>query len=443
MGFTRKSGAAFAVFLSLAIVVMTPPASGQTLTVTLAWDPNTEATVAGYIVYVGNESGRYREQIDVGPLTSFVYPNPIPGRPYYFAVAAYESRERVGPRSEEVFYLNGVAAASLMEPASAASRVDDMSGRAAEAIADDSRRTVCAAHGDCYSVDRIAAVGGSASALELASDGRLFFIHDGASIRVVDGERLMAEPALSRDAAYVTFVDLVLDPDFGQNRFAYIAEVVTTADGRRELNIARYRELGNAFGERAVIVSGLPMSPGGTAAMTVDSARRLYVALPADGSRPSDPYQGMVLRFDRDGSVPDKNRAGSPVFARGYAEPVSLEWDAARRQLWLTGTGAGSAQAPIARLSVDDGTRETESTAGSAGRGSGDIVLIDKANGVVQIASRIDRALSMGLISSTALGGEPTSATSQDGERDDIYISLIVARPNSSPTSQILRLRRD
>ena len=35
-------------------------------TLTLAWDPNPEPEVAGYIVYVGTEPGIYAEQFDVG-----------------------------------------------------------------------------------------------------------------------------------------------------------------------------------------------------------------------------------------------------------------------------------------------------------------------------------------------------------------------------------------
>jgi hypothetical protein len=440
MGSTRLSVAAVTGLLAVMIGGITSPALGQTSSVTLAWDPNPEPTVAGYVIYVGNESGRYQEQFDVGPVTSFAYMNPVPGRPYFFAVAAYESRESIGPRSEEVLYLSGVPATDVIPPGFAAASVDGLQTSAEDPLANDSRRAVCATTATCYSVDRVAALRGSANALELAQDGRLFFILDGASVQVIDREGLLPEPALRRDSAHVAFVDLVLDPDFSQNRLVYIAEVGRAADGRRELNIARYRELANVFAERAVIVAGLPMSPAGTAVMTVDSAHRLYVALPADASRQLDPYQGMVLRFAGDGSVPDRNRAGSPVFTRGYAEPVSIEWDKSRGQLWLTGASAGGTRTPVVRLPVDEGGSEPAARTVSTGNAAQDVVLIDAANGIVHITSQTDRVPVVGLISSTDLGGEPTSAAVRDGV---MYLTLILDNQDSSPTSHVVRLRRD
>jgi len=424
------------VLLALGISGIVAPAVAQT-SVTLEWDANPEPSVAGYIVYVGNETGHYREQYDVGDTTSFVYSNVVPGTRYYFAVAAYESTHTVGPRSDEVPFLSGVAFQQAAQSPSLSSRIAPAETRTSTSN-NATPRTVCPAGSRCYVAEPLAEVAGYAKAVTGTPDGRIFFVQDERSIRVVDAAGLIDEPALIADAAGVTFADMVLDAQFARTRIAYVAEVVTRADRGRELNIARYREVGNVFGERAVIIAGLPMSPSGAPALAVDSSHRLYVALPADQFL-SDPYEGMVLRFENDGSVPDGNRAHSPVFARGYAEPVSLEWDAARGALWLSGRSAG-AQAPIARLPVDDGAPERLSSALSAGNGAGHVVLIDNGRGVVHISVQADRTPAVGLISSIDLGGEPTSAASRGGE---IYLSLFMPDANSSPISQILRLRQD
>ena len=69
---------------------------------TLQWDPSPDISVAGYQVYVGTEPGQYTTSFKVGNELRFVYPEALPGRLYYFAVAAYNGSNLVGPLSAEV-----------------------------------------------------------------------------------------------------------------------------------------------------------------------------------------------------------------------------------------------------------------------------------------------------------------------------------------------------
>ena len=71
-------------------------------TLTLMWDPSPDSNVAGYLVYVGSQSGSYSATYDVGNTTSFGYPNASPGQTYYFSVAAYFAGPVIGTRSTEV-----------------------------------------------------------------------------------------------------------------------------------------------------------------------------------------------------------------------------------------------------------------------------------------------------------------------------------------------------
>ena len=76
----------FITALFVLLLTAAPVAAG---TVTLAWSPNPEPDVAGYVVYWGNASGQYSSTVDVGGSLSFQFVEPDPSLRYYFAVAAY------------------------------------------------------------------------------------------------------------------------------------------------------------------------------------------------------------------------------------------------------------------------------------------------------------------------------------------------------------------
>jgi hypothetical protein len=71
-------------------------------TLTLMWDRSPDSNVAGYLVYVGTQSGLYGSAFDVGNSTSFAYSSAAPGQAYYFAVAAYFPGPVIGAKSTEV-----------------------------------------------------------------------------------------------------------------------------------------------------------------------------------------------------------------------------------------------------------------------------------------------------------------------------------------------------
>lgn len=441
------------------LVCVSAPVFAQTRPVTLAWDANPESFVTGYIVYVGNASGSYDEQYAVGNQTSFVYSNALIGLPYFFAVAASAPGPNIGPRSEEVFFLAGAVPLVHVDPSIPAPTASAST-----------RRVLCAGtgHAECYVVDHLASLRGNASALTPTGDGRLLFIEDGRRVRVISGGTLEHEPALTVDTT-TRLAGLVLDPAFVRNQFVYVGEVETRADGSRELNIVRYREVRNVLAEGAAIVAGLPLPPVGDAPFTIDSARRLYVAAPAtlSSDRNASPYGGMVLRFESDGTVSRDSHAGSPVLARGYAQPTSLVWSGAGNELWLAGSGAewtgALARIPLDSKSVEESAewpRAPTTIAVAAGSpivalfsasdltrdasavksGSGTLLLVDEVRGVFRITVQPEGGIAAEPMLANALGGEPTSAAL---DARDIYIALTIAHASFSPSSQIVRLRRD
>jgi hypothetical protein len=82
--------------------------------VTLAWDPSSDPTVAGYRVYVGSASHTYTNLTDVGNKTSATITGLISGRMYYFAVTAYDASGLESDFSGEITYVVPAAPASLL-----------------------------------------------------------------------------------------------------------------------------------------------------------------------------------------------------------------------------------------------------------------------------------------------------------------------------------------
>jgi len=94
------------LFLTMIFFLSAPVQSAQ---VTLQWDPNPEADLAGYKVYYGTSSGNYSYSLDVGMTTTCTVSNLQDGIPYYFAATAYDAAFAESEFSSEVVYGGGCA----------------------------------------------------------------------------------------------------------------------------------------------------------------------------------------------------------------------------------------------------------------------------------------------------------------------------------------------
>ena len=91
------------IVASLIFLVILPFSSTDSAAqIRLAWDPNTDADLAGYMVYYGTASGTYDPPIDVGNATTYTVPGLTQGVTYYFAVTAYNSSDHESDYSSEV-----------------------------------------------------------------------------------------------------------------------------------------------------------------------------------------------------------------------------------------------------------------------------------------------------------------------------------------------------
>lgn len=69
---------------------------------TLAWDPNNDASTEGYKIQYGTQSGNYTFSIDVGNTTQHVVTDLQAGAIYFFAATAYDSNGNESDFSTEL-----------------------------------------------------------------------------------------------------------------------------------------------------------------------------------------------------------------------------------------------------------------------------------------------------------------------------------------------------
>ncbi|MDQ3487865.1 MAG: Ig-like domain-containing protein, partial [Acidobacteriota bacterium] len=83
--------------LTFACCMFVASARAEAASVTLAWDPNGEADLAGYIVLFGTQSRRYDRVLEVGKTTTWTFSEAEINKTYYFVVQAVNTS---GARSE-------------------------------------------------------------------------------------------------------------------------------------------------------------------------------------------------------------------------------------------------------------------------------------------------------------------------------------------------------
>ena len=92
------------VFFSVLLVALLISIWARAEQVTLAWDANTEADLAGYKVHYGTVSGVYTTSVDVHKVTNAVVTGLTGGQTYYFAATAYNAANTESGYSNQVAY---------------------------------------------------------------------------------------------------------------------------------------------------------------------------------------------------------------------------------------------------------------------------------------------------------------------------------------------------
>jgi glucose/arabinose dehydrogenase len=178
--------------------------------------------------------------------------------------------------------------------------------------------------------------------------GRLRIIRNG----VLDPEPIAGVPAArnlgisGEPGAVHGFMDVILHPQFAQNRYVYICYTKPIDDKRQTTAIARGKWDGSALTEARDIFVG---SEGiGTARIAFGRDGALYMTTSAAaGNSAQDPnsQSGKVLRLKDDGTVPPDNpfagKAGHlpEVYTLGHRSSLGLAVNPRTGDMWLNENG--------------------------------------------------------------------------------------------------------
>ena len=340
-----RHAALIAIGISLAVT----PSTSQVTGITLAWEASPD-NVDGYLVHVGTSTGWYEQIFDAGRKTTFTYRFAEPGVEYFFVVTAYRSGKS-SPRTAEV---SGVLR-KTPEPVGTRSHENGTMSSPAVGSRRESQVGVavsasCPNAQGCYQV-RLRAHGlQQVTSLASTSNGDLFVVEAGQRVRFVDAENALDSVTLESPERH-RITDVAVGPDFASTRHLYVGVTHPDAGITQNFSIVRYRYVHGRMGEAAVIVAGLPVVNSQSPRMTIDRVGRIYVAMPAGDGTLRDPYAGMILRFNADGTTPEKARAASPILAAGFAIPTGLTADA--ESIWALGFDRSLSNA-VGRLPLDE-----------------------------------------------------------------------------------------
>jgi hypothetical protein len=84
------------------VLCLAGPGLAGAQTVKLAWDPPTDSSVAGYVVYYGAVPGSYHGSVDAGTQTEYSITNLPVGQIYYFTARSYNSDRTMSDAATEV-----------------------------------------------------------------------------------------------------------------------------------------------------------------------------------------------------------------------------------------------------------------------------------------------------------------------------------------------------
>jgi aldose sugar dehydrogenase len=173
-------------------------------------------------------------------------------------------------------------------------------------------------------------------------DGRLFVAERSGRIHVIrdgEGETPAAAPPFDRDPAGGELLALAIDPRFDSTHFVYAISVEPGRSGPTFV-LSRLRESHDTFGDRAVLVDDVPASGTPAASLRFGPDGKLYAALD-DGGVPAvagdlAAFNGKILRLNSDGSTPDDQAGGTPVYSYEYRSPRGFDWQPNSGTLWIS-----------------------------------------------------------------------------------------------------------
>lgn len=148
---------------------------------------------------------------------------------------------------------------------------------------------------------------------------------------------------------------MALHPDFESNNYIYL--YLTTTNGSATINrVERYKLNDDVLSDQKIILDKIPgaaVHDGGRIEFGPD--RLLYITTGDAGreelAQDTNSLAGKILRIKDDGSIPDDNPFGNPIYSYGHRNPQGLAWDDQGR-LWSTEHGRSGIQSGYDELNI-------------------------------------------------------------------------------------------
>jgi aldose sugar dehydrogenase len=192
-------------------------------------------------------------------------------------------------------------------------------------------------------LERVA--GGLADPTDLAflPDGRIFVAERAGSIRVLRDGQVLRDAALSPSPGASDrdqLLALAIDPHFDRTHFVYAIMTTNSRAGGPAFGLVRFREASDTLADRIVLLDDIPASPDSpSASLRFGVDGKLFAAFDDAGSHDlagdmASP-NGKILRLNPDGTTPDDQGGGMPLYSYPYASPRGLDWHPASGTLWI------------------------------------------------------------------------------------------------------------
>ncbi len=184
------------------------------------------------------------------------------------------------------------------------------------------RTPIVTADGLQFRLEQIAANLVDPTDFAFAPDGRLFVAHRDGRIHVVRNGRLLAQAALLPGDAGSgeQLLAIAVDPQFERTRFVYTLYASPSRGGTPMFGIARFREVSDTLADRVIIRDEIAATSSTPAAsLRIGADGKLFAAFDDGGvSRLAGDLasaNGKLLRMNSDGTTPDDQEGGSPLFS--------------------------------------------------------------------------------------------------------------------------------
>ncbi len=157
---------------------------------------------------------------------------------------------------------------------------------------------------------------------------KVFVTEKSGAIRVIKKGRVLGRACTRLDvnnSSEQGLLGIALDPNFSSNKFLY---VYYTNDSPNENRVARFKVSSDRCRDRKNIVTGLPAAGNHNGGQIEFVNGKLFISIGEVGvpSRAQDTGDraGKILRYNKDGSIPNDNPFNNAVWSYGHRNPFGL-----------------------------------------------------------------------------------------------------------------------